>query len=535
MPVSSISISRLFWSTPDGHPVLRDLTLAFGCERVGLVGRNGVGKSTLLSILAGRIGPSKGNVRVEGTIGTMRQIVQTSHHETIADLLGITTSLSVLRKAEAGMATMDELAAADWTLEARVEATLAEMGLRLPLDTPPAQLSGGQNTRVALAALLLDKPDFLLLDEPTNDLDRDGRQAVREMLQRWRGGAIVVSHDREVLETMDSIVELTSLGATRYGGNWTHYRECKATELAAAEHNLVTADRQRAEIARKSQVAHERKQRRDSVGSKAATRGGMPKILLGARREQAENSGAGNVRLAERQRSEADRAVEQARKRIERFEPLTVSINPTGLSPSRDVLTLERVCAGYDGGPAVLSDVSLKIVGPERIALVGANGSGKSTLLRLVAGTLEPTSGLVRRHTPWAMLDQTVSILQREETIAGNFMRLNPNEDENGCRASLARFRFRAEAADQLVRTLSGGQMLRAGLACVLGNSAPPPLLILDEPTNHLDMEAISAVEAGLVAYDGALIVVSHDPRFLEQIGITRRWSMVDGQVIDDR
>jgi ATPase subunit of ABC transporter with duplicated ATPase domains len=171
----------------------------------------------------------------------------------------------------------------------------------------------------------------------------------------------------------------------------------------------------------------------------------------------------------------------------------------------------------------VIRDLSCAITGPERIAVTGPNGAGKTTLLAVLTGELQPFEGIVQVMTKFAMLDQRVSLLDPALSIRDNFKRINPDADENACRAALARFMFRADAALQIVATLSGGQMLRAGLACVLGSSTPPPLLILDEPTNHLDINAIEAVEAGLRAYDGALLVVSHDNAFLDTIGITRR------------
>jgi ATPase subunit of ABC transporter with duplicated ATPase domains len=186
------------------------------------------------------------------------------------------------------------------------------------------------------------------------------------------------------------------------------------------------------------------------------------------------------------------------------------------------VLRLEAVTAGYAPGAPVLRGVDLAIRGPERVAVSGPNGSGKTTLLAVISGALEPWSGEVRRPAPMALLDQRVGLMRADASIRDNFLRLNPTSDENACRACLARFRFRADAALQVAGTLSGGELLRAGLACVLG-VAPPQLLILDEPTNHLDLDSIAAVEAGLRAYDGALIVVSHDEPFLGAIGVTRR------------
>ena len=186
------------------------------------------------------------------------------------------------------------------------------------------------------------------------------------------------------------------------------------------------------------------------------------------------------------------------------------------------VLDVDHVTAGYADGPPIIRDLSLTIVGPERVALTGPNGSGKSTLLALIAGTIEPWSGQIRVPVPFALFDQRVSLLDPALSIADNFLARNPGTTNNQCRAALARFRFRAAAADRIAGTLSGGQMLRAGLACVLGAPAPPQLLILDEPGNHLDIDSLAAVESGLAAYDGALIVVSHDTAFLNAIGISR-------------
>ncbi|MEQ8326396.1 MAG: ATP-binding cassette domain-containing protein, partial [Parvibaculum sp.] len=170
----------------------------------------------------------------------------------------------------------------------------------------------------------------------------------------------------------------------------------------------------------------------------------------------------------------------------------------------------------------VIRDFSLTVTGPERIAITGPNGAGKTTLLKLLTGELTPQAGEARLHVDNAVLDQQVSLIDRGMSVAENFRRLNRHASETACRAALARFRFRAEAALQGADSLSGGEMLRAGLACVLGGERPPPLLILDEPTNHLDMESIDILEAGLAAYDGALIAVSHDAAFLEAVGIER-------------
>lgn len=524
----AISVLDLAWSTPDGHSVLSNLTLGFAQERTGIVGRNGVGKTSLLQLLAGDRAPRVGKVVLSGTLAMLRQIVRVEPDEIIADLFGVADALHILRRAEAGMATADEVAGVDWTIEARVAAALARVGLDATPDTRLAVLSGGQRTRAAMAAAILNEPDFLLLDEPSNNLDADGRHALLDLIGSWRKGAIIVSHDRALLERMDAIVELTTLGATRYGGNWSHYCAQKAVELAAARHDLDVAERQVGAAARQAQIAVERKQRRDAAGRRNAGRGGIPRILIGARKERAENSGGGNARLADRLRAEASEAARVARSRVETQEAMVVALAPTGLAANRVVLALDHVTLGYEPTHPVIRNLSFVVTGPERLAITGPNGSGKTLLLQVVAGLIPSLSGNVLRNTPCAMLDQSVSVLDPDLSIVENFRSLNPGTDDQSCRAALARFRFRADAALQRVGTLSGGEMLRAGLACLLGSPVPPPLLILDEPTNHLDLDSIATIEAGLCAFDGALLVVSHDEAFLQAIGVSRHISLGD-------
>ncbi|KQY23729.1 ABC-F family ATP-binding cassette domain-containing protein [Rhizobium sp. Root482] len=521
--MSLIVLSGLSWLKPDGDPVFEGLDLSFRPERTGLVGRNGVGKTTLLKIISGLLSPSAGSITVEGTVAAVRQMLDVGADETIADLFGAGQALELLARAERGAASLEDLAEADWTVRERMLSALARFGLTGEPDTLLSHLSGGQRTRAALAAALFKEPNFLLLDEPTNNLDSAGRQAVIDGLRRWKGGAIVISHDRELLDHMDAIVELTTLEAKRYGGNWSVYRSAKAIELNAAEQNLAHAQKTAEEIERKAQVLAEREDRRNASGTRRAAKGDMPKILLGRRKSNAEASRGKVTELAERQRADALGAVASAKARVEVLQPFSVHLPPTNLPAGKAVLSFDRIVAGYDPEHPVIRDLSFSIVGPQRVALSGPNGAGKTTLLKVVTEEIVPIAGKVTVSVAATMLDQSVTLLDRSKSILDNFKRLNPGATENACRAALAGFRFRADAALQRVETLSGGQVLRAGLACVLGGSTPPSLLILDEPTNHLDIESIETVEAVLRAYDGALVIVSHDDAFLENVGMDGR------------
>ncbi|WDR05419.1 ABC-F family ATP-binding cassette domain-containing protein [Devosia rhodophyticola] len=519
---ASITIKNLAYATPDGHRLFDGLDLSFTRQRTGLIGRNGVGKSTLLQLILGEHAPASGAIATSGTLGILRQ---TAHVDdaTVADLLCITPDLARLARLEAGTGTLEDAANADWTLPDRMAAATSQIGLAdITPQRPLSSLSGGQRTRLAMAALILARPDFILLDEPTNNLDADGRAALSRFLANWRGGAIIVSHDRSLLTQMDSIVELTAISATTYGGNWHHYAERKAIELAARQHDLATADRELAQIDRKRQVQTERNDRKSSVGARLAKRGGAPRILLGARKNNAENTSAENARLAGKQRQEATSKLEAARSQVEIMTPLSVTLTPTNLPGSKTVITCAQLSGGPDPDTPIINELSFSLIGPERVAITGQNGVGKSTLLRLLTGQLTPNSGSATIHCRFALLDQVASVLDPRQSIRDNFRALNPEDDENACRAALARFSFRADAALQIVDTLSGGELLRAALAATIGGGTPPQLLILDEPTNHLDLTAIEAVESGLRGYDGALVIVSHDRTFLENIGIDR-------------
>jgi ATPase subunit of ABC transporter with duplicated ATPase domains len=308
--------------------------------------------------------------------------VQVQPEETVADLFGATEALAILRRAEAGAATAEELASADWMLEARIAAALDHAELDAQPETRLAALSGGQRTRAGLAALIFAEPDFLMLDEPTNNLDREGRQAVIGLLANWRGGAIVVSHDRELLETVDAIVELTSLGATRYGGNWSQYRDRKTLELAAAQHDLADAEKRVAEVARSAQATAERQARRDRAGKAKAAKGDMPRIIAGGLKQRSEGTSGDNARLAERRRAQALEDAASARDKIEILQPFSVTLPQTGLPASKVVLKIDSVTADHRPDQPILSEFSFDITGPERIAVTGPNGSGKTTLWR---------------------------------------------------------------------------------------------------------------------------------------------------------
>jgi ATPase subunit of ABC transporter with duplicated ATPase domains len=516
-----LTLDSISLATPDGRPLFDGLTLAIGRERTGVVGRNGCGKSSLLRLIAGEIEPASGSVQRAGSVGVLAQLADDSL--TVAEALGVANDFARLRRLESGEGSLDDATEADWTLPTRLDAALVETGLpALATDRLLASLSGGERTRVALARLLIEAPDLLLLDEPTNNLDADGRDAVAQLLERWRGGVVVASHDRALLERVDRIVELTSVGVNMFGGAWSAFAEARDAARARAEADLVRASDALRTTERAVQKAKEKKARRDKAGRAWRAKGIEDKMFMDAEKQRAENSGSREGHIADRLIDHHIDALEEARARVEILTPLAIELPATGLPRSREIVAFKDVVMAH-GARHLFGPLSFEVRGPERIAIRGVNGSGKTTLLRLISGELRPTAGDVRRLTDCvAVLDQHLALLDPAASILDNLRRLNPDLSDNEARAALARFAFRNKAALQIAGTLSGGERLRAGLACVFARPQPPLLLLLDEPTNHLDLTSIEILETALSGFDGALIAVSHDRTFLKAIGVQR-------------
>jgi ATPase subunit of ABC transporter with duplicated ATPase domains len=424
-----------------------------------------------------------------------------------------------------------ELVDDDWALEERLAAELHRLGLgHLDYGRRTATLSGGEATRLALAALFLAGHDLLILDEPTNNLDRGSRQALYAALAGWRGGLLVISHDRELLGMMDRIAELGPHGLRLYGGDYGFYAEQRELEREAARRDLTEAGKALRKTRREAQETRERQERRSSRGKKNRDKVGMPTIMLNMMRETSERTTARLGDAMQEKLGDAREALAEARERAAERRELDIDLSPVELPAGKTVLELDGVCYRHPGGPPLLEGLTLRLVGPERVALLGPNGSGKSTLLRLILGQLRPDAGAVRLGVERvSCLDQQTSLLDPRRSVLDNFRAWNPGLPETVCRLTLARFLFRTDAVHQAAGSLSGGERLRAGLACVLTAPAPPQLLLLDEPTNHLDLQSLENLEQALRRYTGALLVVSHDRTFLDNIGVGRRVELRPG------
>ncbi|MFE9369254.1 ABC-F family ATP-binding cassette domain-containing protein [Streptomyces sp. NPDC006711] len=526
-----ISSPALSFAWPDGTPVFEDLQLAVGPGRTGLVGLNGSGKSTLLKLVAGTLTPSSGSIRTAGEVGYLPQNLVLDTTSRVDEALGIDAVRAALHAIEGGDADERhfETVGDDWDVEERARAALTQLGLgAIGLDRTIGELSGGESVLLRLAALLLKRPDVLLLDEPTNNLDLPARRRLYDAVDSWNGVLVVVSHDRELLDRVDRVADLRDGQLAWYGGNFTAYEEALRAEQEAAERMVRVAEadvqRQRRELT-EAQVKLARRQR---YGQKSYDNKVVPRIVANNRRREAQVS-AGKHRAIQTERlDQARERLDHAAEAVRDDEEIRIELPLTTVHPGRRVLTLRDLRLPY--GARVEGELDVR--GPERIALVGRNGAGKTTLLRTLAGQLEPVAGEAEVHVPLRFLPQRLDVLDDAASVVENVARHAPGATDNAIRARLARFLFKGARAERPAGTLSGGERFRAALAALLLAEPAPRLLMLDEPTNNLDMASVSALKAALEAYEGALVVASHDVPFLESIGVTR-WLLLDGKLTD--
>ncbi|MFD7019758.1 ABC-F family ATP-binding cassette domain-containing protein [Streptomyces sp. NPDC059928] len=526
-----ISSSALSFAWPDGTAVFEDFQLAVGPGRTGLVGLNGSGKSTLLKLIAGDLTPTEGHVKAVGEIGYLPQNLVLDTALRVDQALGIDAVRAALHAIEGGDADARhfETVGDDWDVEERARATLDQLGLGgIGLDRTIGEVSGGESVLLRLAALLLRRPDVLLLDEPTNNLDLHARQRLYGAVDAWNGVLLVVSHDRELLDRVDRIADLREGQLTWYGGNFTAYESALRAEQEAAERMVRVAEADVQRQKRELSDANVKLARRKRYGQKSFENKVVPKIVANNRRREAQVS-AGKHRILHTERlDQARERLDEAVEAVRDDEEIRIELPYTKVHPGRAVLTLRDLQLPY--GARVEGE--LEVRGPERIALVGRNGSGKTTLLRTLAGQLAPVAGEAAAHVPLRFLPQRLDVLDDALSVVENVARYAPGATDNAIRARLARFLFKGPRAARPAGTLSGGERFRAALAALLLAEPAPQLLMLDEPTNNLDMASVRALTAALDAYEGALIVASHDVPFLESIGVTR-WLLLDGALTD--
>ncbi|WPR66027.1 ABC-F family ATP-binding cassette domain-containing protein [Glutamicibacter protophormiae] len=495
-----------------------DFTAAPG-DVYGVVGVNGAGKSTLLRLLAGVDEPQGGSVSTapDGAfIGWLPQEHERFAGEDMADAVpGADDAYAAAFETWMASGAMD--------LEDRIPETLAELGFTLPLDTGTAALSGGQMARVALAALLLSRFDVVLLDEPTNDLDLEGLERLEQFIMALRAPVMLVSHDREFLARCTTgIIELdlAQQQVAVYEGGYDAYLDERAVSRRHAREAYDEFAGKKADL-----VSRARTQREwSSQGVRNAMRKAPDndKIRRRANSESSEKQAA-KVRQMESRIKRLDEVAEPRKEWVLQF---SIADAPRGSSVLCTLNQAQLALGGFAFGP-----VSVQVNAGDRIGITGPNGAGKSTLLNLLLGRLTPDAGTsaLGASVMIGEIDQARSQLPAALPLGEAFEAAVPEYSAAEARTLLAKFGLKAEQTASPVGKLSPGERTRASMALLQARGVN--LLVLDEPTNHLDLPAIEQLEEALEAYQGALLLVTHDRRMLQNVRLDARWQVQDGKL----
>jgi len=494
-----LNVSNLSFEFPNGRQIFNNLSFSLYCRLTALVGPNGIGKTTLAQLLCGELEPTSGVIRRNQSLTFLPQ------------------------RKEPFAISINEFLGFNYIWSALGERLLENLD-REALCT---NLSGGEWMRVRLAATLDNQ--FLILDEPTNDLDRTGRNLILTFLREREGGALLISHDRECLSLCEEVLELSNRGLTKYGGGWETYAEIRDLERKNLQNALELATQERDSAINKRNQQKERQEKRNRQGVEAGARGGMPKILLGARKRRAQvTTGKIDVTTLELTQEAAQKAF-QAFKEV-KIDPVMYADLIKSEIPSQKLVAEANEFNIRFNDWVYFENLNFVWRGNIRIALKGDNGSGKSTLLKAILGQEFETRGQLRTGNLTKLyIDQRCSILDDNKSIFEN-IRDSSNLDESEIRNSLAKFLFSKEIVFQKISDLSGGERLRAALAKGFLSVQKPELLVLDEPTNNLDLVNIEFLEKLVSEFCGAVIVISHDEVFLANCKVTEEIELYGGK-----
>jgi ATPase subunit of ABC transporter with duplicated ATPase domains len=522
----SIIVSGVAYRHANQQTLFEDISFSVAQGRkVAIVGNNGSGKSTLLKLLAGELEPFTGAIQCSSQPYYIPQQIGATG-QTVADALGLATKIEALAAIEKGSAdpVHFDILADDWEIEARCRAALDHWGLtEAGLATPLDRLSGGERTKVYLAGLLIHAPEIVLLDEPTNHLDATTRAKLYDYVAASRATIIVVSHDVTLLCQIDTTYELSEKGLRLYGGNYDFYREQKELEENALAGQINAEETTLKQARRKAQEVRERQQKRENRGAKTT---GVPRIILNARHDKGENTGA---KLADRHAGiidESRQKLSELRGQQRKNASLKIDFDDAALHDGKLLVAATAINFSYSiDKPLWPEPLSLEIRSGERIHLTGDNGSGKTTLIKLLTGELTPTTGTIKRaeNFSYLYLDQQYSQVSRDISVLEIAQEHNlENLADHEVKIRLNRALFPAETWDKNCLALSGGERMRLYLCCLMLSDHIPDMLILDEPTNNLDLASLAILTETVRNYRGTLIVISHDSHFVEQVGITK-------------
>ncbi|EKT60931.1 ATP-binding cassette domain-containing protein [Providencia sneebia] len=493
------------------------ITSTLLCQQNALVGHNGRGKSVLMRLLAGQLTPTSGNIHWVKPFLHIDQLSRLDGN-TIADALGINKLVEAFTRVNIGEATIDDFEFLEdkWHLPSTWQRLLDSAKLSVTVESPICQLSGGEQTRLALCRAFLHPDHFLLLDEPDNHLDQEGQQWLINQLAQHHGGSLVITHNRSLLAHIQTIFELTENGLFEYGGNYTLYEQQKNAELLSIEAKSEQLNKQIHQEKRHQQATLQKTAQRRKQGEKVRRSGSQSLLLLDMKANKAEKRQANVTERHQRVMNNLQSQLQETQKQQTHIKPQKMILN---YQPDGAKITLFASQLQLPYGD--MKPLSFTAYTGEHWHIKGRNGSGKSTLLKILAGKMTAKSGEIRLDENFCYLDQHLNLLDKKLSVVEALHNYQPAFTVEQWRTQLGMLRIRGDKSLQLLGQLSGGEQLKVTLLALTHSPTPPAILLLDEPDNHLDLDSKILLENLIREYQGTLFLVSHDDEFVKHCSIT--------------
>ncbi|MBM7034821.1 ABC-F family ATP-binding cassette domain-containing protein [Vibrio sp. 188UL20-2] len=520
-----LSVHQLGAQLDMGAWLFRHLECNLSSGVWGLVGRNGCGKSKLIHLLSGEEDPSEGHITRVGELGCFSQLPSKllSSELTVTQYLGLDEKIVALRAIENGsvderdFATLEE----DWEVEVKLLNLLKKLRLPEKLDTPCSLLSGGQLALLQLHKLFESDASILLLDEPTNHLDSVGRAWLADKLQHFEGCAVIVSHDRYLLEQCQGIYHLSSNGLDYFDGGYSLYHATRSAQLETLERKVERLGKEAKAIEKQAQLNLEKAQRREAQGVKLRKSGSQPKILLDGKAQKAQLARSAQQLNQNNQLDRVNKDLDVAKKQQEQLKSQKLYLNTNHSSKRSTLVSVEECVLDFVDVPIA----NFKVAQGERWHIDGDNGTGKSLLLKALHGNHNHFKGSITLRHPTVYLDQHFGLLPESSTLLDALMDFCVGLTNSEAWLLLASIGFRRDAVHKRVSVLSGGEKMKLAMLMV-SHRMDAPLLLLDEPDNHLDIDSKQILASALNQYQGAFMVVSHDKVFIDELGIANTINM---------
>lgn len=521
-----LQLQQVTYAHPNKEVLFEHLNLSLNTNnKWALVGNNGSGKSTLLKLIAGELQPLSGNIQWVQKPYYIPQLFGQYNHLSVGAALGVDQKLAALQRILAGDTDeiQFELLNDDWTIEERCKEALAYWELSgIDLEQSMSQLSGGQKTKVFLSGIMIHQPAFVLLDEPSNHLDAASRTILYEFVAQYRGAMLVVSHDKRLLNLLDTTLELSKDGLKTYGGNYDFYTEQKSIEQAALLDDVHNKEKELRKAREKERETIERQQKLDARGKKKQEKSGVPRIMMNTLRNNAEQSTAKTKAVHGEKIGGIREDLSALRAALPDLDKMRLGFDESAFHTGKLLFAAQDINFSFGTTRLWSHTRSLSIYSGDRLAIKGRNGSGKTTLINTILGDKLPESGRVQRNEFRAVyIDQEYSLIDNQLNVYEQLQRYNDSAlQESELKNKLTHFLFFKESWDKPGAVLSGGERMRLVLCCLSLSKQAPDLIVLDEPTNNLDIQNVAILTHAIRDYKGTVVVVSHDEDFLEAVNI---------------